>query len=52
MDSRFFFFVFVFVFFPTSDARFCAMPFRHFDYQLYVLFSVLYMRKSPIKQGK
>ena len=28
-----------------------AMPFRNFDCQLYVLFSVLYMRKTPIKQG-
>ena len=29
-----------------------AMPFRNFDYKLYVLFSVLYMPKTPIKQGK
>ena len=29
-----------------------AMPFSKFDYKLYVLFSVLYMRKTPIKQGK
>ena len=29
-----------------------AVPFRYFDYKLYVLFSVLYMRKTPIKQGK
>ena len=29
-----------------------AMPFRNFDDQLYLLFSVLYMRKTPIKQGK
>ena len=29
-----------------------AMPFRNFAYQLYVLFSVIYMRKTPIKQGK
>ena len=27
-----------------------AMPFRNFDYQLYVLFSVLCMRLTPIKQ--
>ena len=29
-----------------------AMPFRNFDYRLYVLFSVLYMRKTPIKRGQ
>ena len=29
-----------------------AMPFRNFDYEMYVLFSVLNMRKTPIKQGK
>ena len=50
--------------FPSSDAIFLfvclfvlfffqrAMPFRNFDYQLYVLFSVLYMRKTSIKQDK
>ena len=29
-----------------------AMPLRNFNYQLYVLFSVLCMRKTLIKQGK
>ena len=29
-----------------------VMLFRNFDYQLYVLFSALNIRKTPIKQGK
>ena len=29
-----------------------ATQFRNFDYQLYDLFSILYMRKTSIKQGQ
>ena len=47
MDTRWIFFYFWCQFLFQR-----AMTFRNFDHQLYVLFSVLYMRKTPIKQGK